>query len=55
MLCKFWHENLWGCSTIELFPPSGSHKHLAIFPSELDRSKVFSGDENMALFCASFL
>jgi hypothetical protein len=54
VLCKFWHENLWGCSTIEFFPSSGSHKHLVAFPSELDRSKVFSGDEKWHCFVHPF-
>ena len=31
------------CSTIELFPSSGSHKHSTHFPDELYWSKVFLG------------
>ena len=31
-----WHENLWRCSIIESFPPSGSYKHSTHFPSEID-------------------
>jgi hypothetical protein len=49
----FWHENFWRCSSIELFPSSGSHKHSTHIQGECDWSKVFLGEVKMAISCAS--
>ena len=35
-VCTFSHEKSWRCSTIELFPSSGTHKHSGHLPSEFD-------------------
>ena len=53
MVYTFWHENVWRCLAIKLFPSSGSHKHAAHFPSGFDWSKVIFWRIDMAFSCAS--
>jgi len=41
MVCTFWHENLRRCSTIELFPSSGSHKIHDHFQANLSGQRSY--------------
>ena len=45
---KIWTLSIRRCSTIELFPSSGTHKRFAHFPSECNWSKVFFRGLNMS-------
>lgn len=39
IVCTYWPKNLWRCSTIGVFPSSGSCKHFPYFLNEFEWSK----------------
>ena len=51
MLCTFWNENFWRCSSIELFPSSGSQKHFLIFHVNLIGRRSFLGIKHGISVC----
>ena len=53
MVCTFWPENWWRCSTVELFPSSGSHKHS--IPMDLIGQGLLGGiKQGIFLYVISF-